>query len=94
MAKVLTEGDGIPKVSRTHYCDLDTVTHGDLATRGFIVVLNLAKVLGSVTVVVDQAFIIMLDVTEPSTGVALHDAGLRRFEPIHGRQSGATVVDD
>ena len=53
LAIVLTDGGGIPKVSRTHYCDLDTVTHGKLATRGFIVVLDLAEVLGSVPVVVD-----------------------------------------
>ena len=44
LAIVLTDGDGIPKVSRAHYCDLDTVTHGKLATRGFIVVLNLTDV--------------------------------------------------
>jgi hypothetical protein len=41
LAIVFTHGGGIPKVSRTHYCDLDIVTHGELATRGFIVVLIL-----------------------------------------------------
>jgi hypothetical protein len=28
LAIVLTDGGGIPKVSRTHYCDLYAVTHG------------------------------------------------------------------
>jgi hypothetical protein len=88
---VLTDGGGIPKVSRTHYCDLDTVTHGRLATRGFIVVMNLTEVLGSVPVLVDHGVIIMLDETELSTGVALHHADLRRYEPIHGRPSGETM---
>ena len=59
LAKVLADGGGIPKVSRTHYCDLDTVTHGRLATRGFIVVLNLTDVLGSGLVLVDHGVIIM-----------------------------------
>jgi hypothetical protein len=36
----------------------------------------------------------MLDETEPSPGVALHYADLRRYEPIHGRPSGETMVDD
>jgi hypothetical protein len=44
LAIVIADGDGIPKISRPHYCDLNTVTHGKLATRGFIVVLNLADV--------------------------------------------------
>jgi hypothetical protein len=94
LAIVLTDGGGIPKASRTHYCDLDTVTHGKLATRGFIVVLNLTDVLGSIPVLVDQGVIIMLDETEPITGVASHHADLRRYEPIHGRPSGETSVDD
>jgi hypothetical protein len=79
LAIVLTDGGAIPKVSRTHYCDLDTVTHGKLATRGFIVVLNLTDVLGSIPALVDQGVIIMLDETEPSTGVASHYANLRRY---------------
>jgi hypothetical protein len=58
---------------------LDTVTHGKLATRGFIVVLNLTDVLGSIPALVDQGVIIMLDETEPSTGVASHYADLRRY---------------
>jgi hypothetical protein len=53
LAIVLTDGGGIPKVSRTHYCDLDVVAHVKLATRGFIVVLNLTDVLGSITLIVD-----------------------------------------
>jgi hypothetical protein len=59
LAVVLTDGDGIAKGSRTHYCDLDIAIRGELVTRGFIVVLNLADVLG------------MLDGTGPSAGVAL-----------------------
>jgi hypothetical protein len=86
LAKVLADGGGIPEVSRAHYCDLDTVTRGELATRGFIVVLSAADVLGCVLVPVDQGVIIMLDETEPSTGVALHYAGLRRYEPVQGRR--------
>jgi hypothetical protein len=88
---VLTDSGGIPKVSGTHYCDLDTVTHGRLATRGFIVVLNLTDVLGSVPVLVDRG-VMMLDETEPSTGAALHHADLRRYEPIHGRRSRETML--
>jgi len=91
---VLTDGGGIPEVSRTHYCDLDTVTQGRLATRGFIVVLDLSDVLGSVPALVDRGVIIMLDETEPSTGFTSHHADLRRYEPIHGRPSGETMVDD
>jgi len=53
LAIVLTDGGGIPKASRTHYCDSDTVTHSKLATRGFIVALNLTDVLGSIPVLVD-----------------------------------------
>src|SRR6201986_4072383 len=53
LAKVLTNGGGILKVSRTHYRDLKRVIHSKLATRGFIVVINLTDVLGHVTVVVD-----------------------------------------
>ena len=44
LAIIIAYGDGIPKVPRPHYCDLNTVAHGKLATRGFIVVLNLADV--------------------------------------------------
>jgi len=91
---VLTDGGGIPKVSRTHHCDLDTVTHSRLATGGFIVVLNLTDVLGNVPVPVDHGVIVTLDRTEPSTGVALHPANLRRYEPIHGRPLGQTMVAD
>jgi len=94
LAKVLTDGGGIPKVSRTHYCDLNTVTHGKLVTRDFIVVLNLAEVLGGIPILIDRGVIIMLDETEPSTGVASHHADLRRYKPIHGRPSGETTVDD
>jgi hypothetical protein len=94
LAKVLTDGGGIPKVSRTHYRDLDSVAHGKLVTREFIVVLNLADVLGGIPVLIYQGVIIMLDETEPSTGVASHHADLRRYEPIHGRPSGETTVDD
>jgi hypothetical protein len=94
LAKVLTDGGGIPKVSRTHYCDLDTVTHGKPVTRDFIVVLNLAEVLGGIPILIDRGVIIMLDETEPSTGVASHHADLRRYEPIHGRPSGETMADD
>src|ERR1700743_542082 len=53
LAKVLTNGGGILKVSRTHYCDLETVTHSELATWNFLVVLNLPDVLGRVPVAVD-----------------------------------------
>jgi hypothetical protein len=88
LAKVLTDGGGIPKVSRTHYCDLDAVTHGKLVIRDFIVVLNLAEVLGGIPILIDRGVIIMLDETEPSTGVASHHADLRRYEPIHGRPVG------
>jgi hypothetical protein len=94
LAIVLTDGDGIPKVSRTQYCDLDTVTHSKLATRGFIVVLKLIDALGRIPVLVDHGAIIVLDGTEPITGVALHHADLRRHEPIHGRPSGETTVRD
>ena len=94
LAKVLTDGGGIPKVSRAHYCDLDTVTHGKLVTRDFIVVLNLAEVLGGIPILIDRGVIIMLDETEPSTGGASHHADLRRYEPIHGRPSGETTADD
>jgi len=38
--------------SRTHYRDLDTVTHGKLVTREFIVVLNLADVLGGIPILI------------------------------------------
>jgi hypothetical protein len=92
LAIVLTDGGGIPEVSRTHYCDLDAVTHGRLATRGFFVILNPSDVLGGVPVLVGHGVIIGLDETEPGTGIALHHAGLRRYEPIHGRQSGETAV--
>jgi hypothetical protein len=94
LAIVLADGGAIPKVSRTHYCDLDTITHGKLATRGFIVVLNLTEVIESILVPVDQGVIIMLGKTEPITGVASHYTDLRRFEPIHGRPSGETMADD
>jgi hypothetical protein len=67
---------------------LDIVTHGRLAIRGFIVVLNLIDILGSIPI------IIVLDETEPITRVASHLADLRRYEPIHGRPSGETAVDD
>jgi hypothetical protein len=80
LTKILTDGSGISEVSRAHYCDLDGVTHGKLATRGFIVVLNLTDVLGSIPV------IIMLHETEPITGVAWHCADLRCCEPIHGHR--------
>lgn len=83
LAIVFADSDCIPKVSRTHYRDLETVTHGNVATRGVIVVLNLTDVLGGIPVLVDQGVVIVLHETEPSTGVALHDAGLRRCEPIH-----------
>lgn len=63
LAKVLTDGGGIPKVPRTHYCDLDAVTHGKLVTRGFIVVLNLADVLDGIPVLIDQGVIVMLNET-------------------------------
>jgi hypothetical protein len=53
LAIVLTDGGGIPKVPRTYYCDLDAVTHGKLAARGFIVTLNLTDVLGKIPVLVD-----------------------------------------
>jgi hypothetical protein len=66
---------------------LDIVTHGRFATRDFIVVLNLIDILGI-------PIIIVLDETEPITRVASHLADLRRYEPIHGRPSGETVVDD
>ena len=92
LAIVLADGGGIPKVSRTHYCDLDAVAHGKLAARGFIV--DLADVLGGVRVHVGWGVIIMPDETGPITGVALHYAHLRRDEPIHGRPSGETRVDD
>jgi hypothetical protein len=73
---------------------LDTVTHGKLVTREFIVVLNLADVLDGIPVLIYQGVIIMLDETEPSTGVASHHADLRHYEPIHGRPSGETTVHD
>lgn len=94
LAIVLTDGGGIPKDSRTHYCDLDTVTHGKLATRGFIVVLNVADVFGTIPIPADPSVIVMLDETGPSTGVAVHHADLRRYKPIHGRRSGETLVGD
>jgi hypothetical protein len=53
LAIVLADGSGILKVSRTHYCDFDTVTHSKLATQGLIVALNLTDVLGSIPVLVD-----------------------------------------
>jgi hypothetical protein len=80
LAKVIPDGGGILKVPGTHYGDLDAVTHGELAVRGFIVVRDL------------QGIVIVLDPTQPSAGVALHSANLRRNEP-HGRPSGGTTVD-
>jgi hypothetical protein len=53
LAIVLANGGGIPEVSRTHYCDLDIVTHGKLVTRGFIVVLKLTDIFGSIPILVD-----------------------------------------
>ena len=53
LAIVLTDSGGIPKVPRTHYGDLDAVTHGKLAARGFIVTLNLTDVLRKIPVLVD-----------------------------------------
>ena len=79
LAIVLADGDGVPEVSRTHYRDLDTVPHEERATRGFII---------------DHGAVIRLDGTAPITGVALHHADLRRHEPIHGRPSGETTVDE
>jgi hypothetical protein len=93
LAKVLADGGGVPKVSRAHYCDLDSASHGSRATRDFIVVLDLTDVLGRVPVITDQGVIIVLGETEPSTGVALHYAGLR-YEPIPGLPSGEAAVDD
>lgn len=91
-AIVLANGGGIPEVSQTYYCDLGTVTHGKLATRSSIVVLDLTSVLGGIPVLVDQDAIIMLGETKPSAGVALHYAGLRRYEPVRGRPSVETMV--
>jgi hypothetical protein len=51
LAKVITDGGGILKVPRPHYGDLDAVTHGELAVRGFFVVLDL------------QGIVIVLDAT-------------------------------
>ena len=93
LAIVLTDGGGIPKVARTHYRDLDTVAHGMLVARGFIIVLDPTKILGSIPAAVDRGTVTMLDATEPSAGVAWHYANLRRYEPIHDRPSGETVVD-
>jgi hypothetical protein len=50
------------------------------------------KVLGGVPVLIGSGVIIMLDGTEPITGVAWHYAGLRRYEPIQGRPSGEILV--
>jgi hypothetical protein len=86
LATVLTDGGGIPKASETHYYGFDTVTHSKLATRGFIVVLNLTDVLGRIPVLFDLSVIIILGEAEPITSIALHHTGLRRYEPIHGRR--------
>jgi len=94
LAIVLTDGGGIAKVPRSHYRDLDTVTHGKLATRGFIVAANLADVPVDVPFIVDEGIIVTLDETAPIPGVALHYADLRRYEPVHGRQSDETAVND
>jgi hypothetical protein len=97
LAVVLTHGGGVPKVTRTHDSNMDAVTHGKLAVRGFVVILNLAEALGSVPVVpvvVGRGVIIMLGETEPITGIALHYADLHRYEPIRGRPSGEFSVDD
>jgi hypothetical protein len=72
---------------------LDTATRGKLATRGFIVDPNLTGVPVNITVLVDWG-VTMLNETEPITGVALHSADLRRYEPIHGRPSDQTMVGD
>jgi hypothetical protein len=93
LAIVLTDGGGIPEVSRTYYRDLDIVAHGMLATPGLIIVMDPTQILGSIPVVVDQGTVTMLDATEPSAGVALHYANLRRYEPIHDRPSGKIMVD-
>jgi hypothetical protein len=77
---IFTNGDSVLKISRTHYRDLDTVAHAELATRGVFV-----DVLGSVPALVDDGVIVMLDGTEPITGVAWHYADLRRYEPIQSR---------
>jgi hypothetical protein len=53
LATVLADGGGIPKASEAHYYGFDTVTHGKLANRRFIVVLNLTDVLGSICVLID-----------------------------------------
>jgi hypothetical protein len=97
LAVVLTHGGGVSKVSRTHDCNMDAVTRGKLAARGFVVILNLGEALGSVPVVpvvVGWGVIIMLGETEPVTGIALHYADLHRYEPIRGRPSGEITVDD
>jgi hypothetical protein len=94
LAKVLADGGDIPKVSRTHYCNLDTVTHAKLATWGFIFILNLTGVLEGIPVLVDKDVIIMPGKTEPITVIALHYADLRQYEPVHGHPSGETMVDN
>jgi hypothetical protein len=97
LAVVLTHGGGVSKVSRTHDCNMDAVTHGKLAAREFVVIGHLAEALGSVpvvTVVVGSGAIIMLGETEPITGIALHYADLHRYEPIRGRPSGEITVED
>lgn len=83
LAKVIADGCGVLEVPRTHYCDLGTVTRGQVAVQVFIAV-DLAEILGTV---------VMLDATEPSAGVAWHYANLRQYEPIHGRPSGETLVE-
>jgi hypothetical protein len=97
LAVVLTHGGSVSKVSRTHDGNMDAVTRGKLAARDFVVILNLAEVLGSepvVPVVVGWSAIVMLGETEPITGIALHYADLHRYEPIRGRPSGEFSVDD
>jgi hypothetical protein len=94
LAIVITDGGGIPKIPRAHYRNVDTVTRGELVTRDLIVVLALTEVPRKIPVLVGWGAIIKVGETEPITGAALHYADLRRYEPILGRRSGETTVDD
>jgi hypothetical protein len=73
---------------------VNTVIGRKLVARRFVVIRSLAEALGSVPGVVGQNVVIMLGETEPVTGIALHYADLRRYEPIRGRPSGEIIDDD
>ena len=85
VAVVLADGGGVPEVPR---CALSRsggrLPAAVLVTRGFIVVLD--SLPSSATYPSSSTWAsVMLDEAEPSAGVALHYADLRRYELVHPR---------